>query len=82
MSVRLRIVYVVCVPLTDCIGWHCGLAAALIVLPRPAGLLLSGSEDASEQDRPRPGTGRSAVLLLGRLMLAALFVFVGVNQVR
>lgn len=46
-----------------------------------AGLLLGGSEDASEGERPRPGPARSAVLLLGRLMLAALFVFVGVNQV-
>ena len=45
-----------------------------------AGLLLSGSEDASE--RPRPGATRSAVLLLGRLLLALLFVFVGVAQVR
>lgn len=42
-----------------------------------AGLLLSGGDDARRQ----PGRGKSVVLLLGRLLMASLFLFVGITQV-
>lgn len=49
--------------------------ALLKPLLLPAGLLL-------QQDRKDMGHMNSAVLLLGRLLMATLFVFVGYTQVR
>lgn len=41
-----------------------------------AGLLLSGGRD----EQRLPGRAKSLVLLLGRLLMASLFLFVGVTQ--
>ncbi|PSC68068.1 family transcriptional regulator [Micractinium conductrix] len=45
-----------------------------------AGLLLSG--DSRGGARQQPGRGKSAVLLLGRLLMACLFLFVGITQLQ
>ena len=41
-----------------------------------AGLLLSGGG----QGRQQPGRAKSLVLLVGRLLMALLFIYVGISQ--
>ena len=47
-----------------------------------AGLLLGGGDGAAGGSRRLPGVRKSAALLLGRLLLVALFAYVGITQVQ
>lgn len=54
-----------------------GDALSALARPPAAGLLLHGNDS-----KPKVGAGKSAVLLLSRLLMGSLFVFVGVTQMQ
>jgi hypothetical protein len=75
----LKKVYCASLTLHKCFSTTAWLASChtLTALGFPAGLLLHGSDGKQEV-----GAGKSAVLLLSRLLMGSLFVFVGVTQIQ